>query len=269
MATSRSGYSSGANSPWPSDQETLGLPRILCLHGGGVSGDIFELQCRSIIRALGRTFRFVFVNGPYMSNPHPDIISVFGDHGPFYRWLRWAGDEGLAHDASARVRRKLEDAMRRDKGRGPWVGLLGFSQGAKIAASLLWAGERGVVLAGADQPFRFAVVMNGSAPIIDLRPKAEAEATPHVADPESLDFDDWPSGNDGDHVVLRTPSLHVHGLRDPGLAAHRALYKLYFREDTASLFEWDGEHRIPITSDVVEGLVAEIKALAVKTGVAI
>ncbi|KID61140.1 citrinin biosynthesis oxydoreductase CtnB, partial [Metarhizium hybridum] len=45
--------------------DTLSLPRILCLHGGGVNGTVFRLQCRAIIAQLGHRFRFVFMDAPY------------------------------------------------------------------------------------------------------------------------------------------------------------------------------------------------------------
>src|SRR5687768_3374729 len=65
------------------------LPRLLCLHGGGVNAAIFEAQARSLIRHFQHAFRLVWAYGPFLCDPHPDVIHVYGTYGPFRRWLRW------------------------------------------------------------------------------------------------------------------------------------------------------------------------------------
>ncbi|KID60953.1 citrinin biosynthesis oxydoreductase CtnB, partial [Metarhizium brunneum ARSEF 3297] len=84
--------------------DTLSLPRILCLHGGGVNGTVFRLQCRAIIAQLGHRFRFVFMDAPYTSRPHRDIVTVYGDFAPFYRWLAWSQDRLPLRRADGRQR---------------------------------------------------------------------------------------------------------------------------------------------------------------------
>ncbi|KAM5343231.1 hypothetical protein ACJ41O_014197 [Fusarium nematophilum] len=252
----------------PSDtqHDTLHLPRILCLHGGGVNAEIFELQCRSIIARLRPSLRLVFMQAPFLSAPHPSIVSVYGDHGPFRRWLRWQPDhpeiepEAAAEEIRYQCRRAMED----DPGTGDWVGILGFSQGAKIAASLLWTQQRVTERLGAEESptqFKFGVLMAGRAPLVML--DYRVEQPPHVVDPARLssDFDDWPGSNDGDHV-LSIPTLHVHGLRDPGIEQHRLLMNSYCEAGTTRLLEWDGGHRIPIKTHDVEAVADKILELA-------
>ncbi|POR36343.1 Esterase LovG, partial [Tolypocladium paradoxum] len=68
---------------------TDSTPRVLCLHGGGVNAQVFRLQCRALVARLAPALRLVFADAPFASRPHEDIVGVYGDCAPFYRWLRW------------------------------------------------------------------------------------------------------------------------------------------------------------------------------------
>ncbi|KAJ9156845.1 Esterase LovG [Coniochaeta hoffmannii] len=259
----------------------LHLARILCLHGGGVNATVFRLQCRRFLTGtFASHFRLVFVDAPFPCPAHPAIERVYGDYGPFYRWLRWQDhhEEVDASEAAGMILSQCKTAMDSDPGTGDWVGVLGFSQGAKIAASLLWLQERvaekeddlsaGLPVLGPDVHFRFGVIMAGSAPLVNLDPTGELGSTPrHIAaaDSLSMSFADWPGSNEGEHAI-KTPTLHVHGLQDPGLDRHNKLISLYCKEETARLVEWDGDHRIPIKTPDVDMVVSGVLELARETG---
>lgn len=322
----------------PSEEEedpSLPLPRILCLHGGGVNAKVFRWQCRSIIRSgLTPHFRFVFADGPFECDPHPAIVTVYGEHGPFYRWLRWLEDheEVSAHETCRSILGGLQKVMDSDEGTGEWVGVLGFSQGAKIAGSLLWSqeffkrrwrerqrnGEKangngignenghsvgGGGPFGADEEdeeeeevvllrdnkrggkavdFKFGVLMAGSAPTVMLDPRPPkpwhgygyefgSRAAPRyveTADKTSMSFSDWPSVSElegGEHVIT-LPTLHVHGLLDPGIERHRKLLELYCAKGTTRLVKWVGDHRLPIKTADVEMVVKGVLDIAWETG---
>ncbi|KAG6005596.1 hypothetical protein E4U54_000312 [Claviceps lovelessii] len=253
------------------DVDALSLPRILCLHGGGVNARVFRIQCRTIINQLADTFRLVFTDAPYVSDAHKDVAPVYGELGPFYRWLPWnrqqlepasaAGAHDIMHACLA--------AMDRDDGSGPWVGVLGFSQGAKVAMSLLWAQRQAELLLGPQQArtgFRFGVIMAGSAPLVHLDVRLPRSG--HVADTNMLtdSFDNWPDAPYGDHVV-DVPTLHVHGMQDPGVERHKKLLALYCMPGQARLVEWDGGHRLPIKTHDVERVVGHVLDMARQTGV--
>lgn len=247
------------------DAASLALPRILCLHGGGVSAEIFQTQCRGIISRLASTFRLVFVDGPFPSEPHPAIVPVFGDCGPFWRWLRWNSDDEQDVDAEAMIMKQLQTAMDEDPGTGDWVGILGFSQGAKIAASVLWAQEK---LKESKGPFKFGVIMAGRAPIVVIDPEKKLSApVPHTAGigEMSTDFTDWAPDSNGEHA-LSIPTLHVHGTQDPGIDLHRAMAKNYCKKGTTREVEWDGGHRLPIRTVDVELVVGYMLDMAEETG---
>lgn len=254
--------------------ENLSLPRILCLHGGGVNGKVFRLQCRAIIASLGSKFRLVFMDAPYESTPHHDIVRVYGELGPFYRWLRFQPDhpELDAAEAAEDVLGVCLDAMKEDDGFGPWVGILGFSQGAKIAASILLAQQNTESAHGPGSwytQFKFGILMAGSGPIVHLDSRLARPR--HVADAamQALEFEDWPQwpyGHHGEHVV-NIPTLHVHGLQDPGLERHRRLMDLYCNPGETRLVQWNAGHRLPIKPGDVDMVVKEMLEMAMEAGV--
>jgi len=251
---------------------SLALPRILCLHGGGVNAEVFELQCRNLVTRLKPYFRLCFVDAPFICEPHPQIVRVYGDYGPFRRWMRWLPEHAEIDDATtvSQIEYQLRLTMEEDDekgGTGPWVGLLGFSQGAKISASLLFTQQKLGETIGKDAAwtkFRFAVLLAGRAPVVSLDSRVvPVPAGVAAASELSISFQNWPDPRDTDQRI-RLPTIHVHGLKDPGLEHHRKLLHLYCEEGTATLVEWDGEHRVPIKAQDVEAVAKEMIALGKK-----
>lgn len=254
-------------------------PRILCLHGGGTNAAIFRFQLRAIISRSKENFRFVFVEAPFISPAHEAVAEVFADFAPFRRWLRFLKDHEEIEDdvAAAEIVKACRDAMEKDDkagSKGEWVGLLGFSQGAKIAASLLWAqqifgmrakdGEKKDSLLNAR--FKFGVLMNGRYPIIKLSP--DLPENPYIAPAGHLFSEEFelPTSNSGEHVCF-IPTVHVHGLQDPGLQQHREMKNLWFAPGSARLVQWDGDHRLPIKPADVDEVLTKIYDLAESAGI--
>ncbi|AEO68598.1 uncharacterized protein THITE_2029426, partial [Thermothielavioides terrestris NRRL 8126] len=238
---------------------TLHLPRILCLHGGGTNARIFRAQCRVLRARLASSFRLVFADAPFPSRPGPDVESVYAAWGPFRSWLPPApgGGEGPAAfvddidtAAAQHIDRCLEAAMREDDkagATGRWVGLLGFSQGARMAASLLWRRQQQgqkLTTTAMMTDLRFAVLLAGRGPLVAVGPDMKLEVP----------------------GLLWLPTIHVHGLRDPGLAMHRELLYRCCGSGSTRLVEWDGDHRVPIRTGDVEAVVSEILHVAQATG---
>ncbi|KAL9639037.1 MAG: hypothetical protein Q9164_001172 [Protoblastenia rupestris] len=257
----------------PEDQ-TLHLPRILCLHGGGTNAKIFRAQCRVVRAELRNNFRLCFAEAPFHSQPGPDVVSVYKEHGPFRRWLR-SGPEQPKIDPKNAVKmidKALHAAMKEDDNQGAtgeWVGLLGFSQGAKMCASLLYRQQMRTEKLGkhrAGSNFRFAVLMAGRGPIVSLDP--DLVMNPALIDASQIGLSEYPDQQcleEGEHV-LRLPTIHVHGLQDQGLEMHRHLRDEYC-EDGARLIEWDGKHRVPIKAKDVAAVVQQIYIVAKEEGV--
>ncbi|RYP17467.1 hypothetical protein DL765_004513 [Monosporascus sp. GIB2] len=252
---------------------SLDLPRILCLHGGGTNSRIFRTQCRTLARALSPHFRLVYAEAPFDSTAGPDVLSVYADHGPFKRWLRWLPEHPplddreavAAIDAALTAAKDADDAA---GGAGPWVGLLGFSQGAKLAASLLFRQQvREEKLLGAGSRWRFAVLMAGRSPLVALDPDVFTSSLLSGAGEVGLrgppDLMDIAAGRH----VLRLPTVHVHGRNDPGLHLHRELMEDYCDPASVRLVEWDGAHRVPLKATDVQPVVDQILEVAKETGV--
>jgi pimeloyl-ACP methyl ester carboxylesterase len=259
--------------PEPSDP-TLHLPRILCLHGGGVTAEAFRLQSRALITRLKSTFRLVFADGPFLCDPGPGIIPVYADFAPFRRWLRWLPEhkEIDAESAVEEVWYQIRDAMdsdTREGATGEWVGLMGFSQGAKVSASLLYeqqVKEEKLGKGKAGTTWRFAVLLAGRAPLVSLSTEtAGNEALVDAAEIsegfETVNPELWEGWK-----KLEIPTLHVHGLSDPGLHLHRRLLNQYCEPSTTTVVEWEGNHRVPIKKTDVDPIIIAIMDIARNAG---
>ncbi|KAI8627466.1 serine hydrolase FSH [Xylariaceae sp. FL1651] len=272
---------------------TLHLPRILCLHGGGTNARIFRAQCRVLSRLLEPHFRLVYAEAPYPSVPGPDVVAVYAGDGPFKRWLRWLPSHAAVEDQAAvrDIDGALRAAMDADDAAGasgPWVGLLGFSQGAKMAVSLLFRQQQRALRrraanegrnrgAGWGQEeegddgiydgWKFAVALAGRAPLVNLEPGVFKSSL--LSDPSEIGLSGQPDLMDmaaGNHI-LRLPSIHVHGLTDPGLHLHQELLENYTDPACTKLVQWDGGHRVVLKSTDVQPVVDAILEVAKETGV--
>ncbi len=222
-------------------------PRILALHGGGTNERIFRAQCRVLeasLRAHG--FRFVYVEAPFPSVPGPDVLSVYSKWGPFKAWLRSPDVLVPAPQDIYAVEYSIATAVHADDlqgATGAWVAVMGFSQGARLAASLLLQQQQRFV---GNFNFSFGLLLAGRGPLLDLCPELEAsEKDTH----------------------LYIPTIHVHGLLDPGLAHHRKMYELCCDPGTTRLVTWDGDHRLPIKTADVQKVVSATLDMARGAGI--
>lgn len=249
--------------------------------GVGSNADVLFLQTRALRDKLSSSFRFVFASGPFFCEAGPGMLPVYGGAEPFRRWLRWSASHRVLKPQFhiETIRRCLEDAMTEDDGAtGPWIGFLGFSQGAQLSASLLYETQRRQSLRDADesvrgyegenvetklwsQDWKFAVLFSGPAPLIALSPGLEdiplqspTELDVSYKEPDRLDS----TGK----VFIDRPTLHVIGLQDEWVSSQRTLCYKYCLEASRTLIEWDGDHRIPIEPQQVELIAQHTIAMA-------
>ncbi|BCS04007.1 uncharacterized protein AKAW2_70885A [Aspergillus luchuensis] len=253
------------------DQHTRHLPRILCLHGGGTNARIFRAQCRGIVAQLKSEYRLIFAEAPFESQVGPDVTQAYGGWGPFRRWLRWLPDQPNAHPnfIIEQIDGSLMDAMASDTragATGEWVGILGFSQGAKVAASILYRQQLRHQVLEQDKwfNFQFGILLAGRAPLVSLDP----DLWPDQTLPDASQTTDWPRRDSdkrsfyGNEHILSIPTLHVHGLNDKGLELHRSLFERFCDSRSRHLVEWDGAHQVPLKLKDVQVVVEEIRNLA-------
>ena len=157
----------------------------------------------------------------------------------------------------------IETCKREDQGDGPWVGLLGFSQGAKLSSSLLYDQQIRMEKEGkADTDYKFAVLLAGRSPLVSFCDYSRSPACVSAGSvSEGFKFD-----GESPHI-LRLPTIHVHGLADPGLHLHRKMLKQYHDPKATTLIEWDGTHRVPLKKVDVEKITVEIYRVAREQGV--
>lgn len=220
------------------------LPRILCLHGGGTSKLIFKFQARKLIRALRPHFRLVFIDAPFESGPGPGVLPVFEGAGPFYEWLTKDEKE------EEQVRLTLQKKLHEDDG-APVVGVLGFSQGTRIAAGLLHEQEN---TRGVAPSLSFGVFLNGNYPPL-RQPSHSSTVIPTITEfTQRESLKEW---NDTHEGIIHLPSVHVHGRQDYLLPRSRLLAQC-FDPNTATVFEFDNGHHLPVGEDDTQKIADEI-----------
>lgn len=254
-----------------SDDEVAPI-RVLCLHGKGTNSAIFSTMMRPLMRKLGNRVEFHFLDGKVACTPYHGIQQFFPE-GPYFAW----------YDAPTPDR--LEDAytyvLTYILSRGPkyFDGIIGFSQGAAIAATL--------ALRHQDLLFRFACFFCGGRPFdpatsLRFEHMGNVKFTPSPFDlTKELDtgkiiVKKGSLVNDG--VVrsssikrkgaspIRIPTLHLIGLRDSARVEGSKLMQLCDPKSSETL-EYDGGHCLPRKSIDVNRLAdlffktADIRAL--------
>lgn len=211
------------------------LPRILCLHGGGTSSTIFTFQSRRLIKFLRPHFRLTFIDAPHECAPGPGVLPFFEGLGPYYQWISKNEEE------EEQVTERIEEALGKGDGEaGPFVGVIGFSQGARVAAGLLHEAQDRKE-DGPKKGLRFGLLMNGSYP--PLRQSSSPSTTlPRLSEHKQREWDDQHEG------VIHTPSIHVHGSRDDALPLSKLLARC-FDPSTTTVLEYDNGHHLPVSDD--------------------
>lgn len=235
------------------------LPRILCLHGAGSSGDIFRIQGRKIFHALRQEFQFVFVNAPFLATAGPGMYPAYEDSGPFFRWqcdLTAASSFDITEDevrAEIKTMYDLLDTQLRSGGAPPFVGVMAFSQGARVATALLLhlQEKRRSGCHHHDLPdLKFIVLNSATYPPL---------------------FFDLPAAAGGEggspcerQRILGIPSIHIQGSKDPWQPESEKLREVYFDENSL-VIPFSGGHQVPVMEPTVDRITAAIRKLAAQT----
>lgn len=196
---------------------------------------IFRIQLRRLVSALRQHFTFVFVTAPLEGAPGPGVIPAFTDCGPFYRWMAPEGEDQVP--LQIQVRRLLRETMEED--RGNFVGVLGFSQGGRMAAGLLADQEEGE---NEGMPeWKFGVMLCGSYPPGSLsasrRSLRGGNNEVRIRDEHGEIIREVGVGE-----VIKVPTVHMRGLQDIHLEKGRRLAKFFSNKIE---FEFDQGHHLP------------------------
>ncbi|KAL4862235.1 hypothetical protein BDV12DRAFT_179073 [Aspergillus spectabilis] len=240
------------------------LPRIACFHGSGSNSSIFEIQASFLSNLLADTVTLEFFDAPFPRSAGPGVLPAFEDYGPYASWFDTeverpdgSGYDDAGRDGVERVQRLMK--QRSGPGKGEWVGVMGFSQGTRVAGGLLLDQQRREKAAAAGElggqdgsgggvgegiNLRFGVMcMGGGRPM-------ESEVGFRIDNPDT---------------VVRIPTLHLHGLKDEFLHLGREQLEKYYDPGTAKLYEINYHHAMPWVRAEAEELARLIKELYNKT----
>ncbi|KAI6350888.1 hypothetical protein MCOR25_010308 [Pyricularia grisea] len=244
--------------------------RFLCLCGAYGSSDKFQVQLAPIVNELtsDNTASFHFIHGPCVAKPPEGFNEYFGKP-PYYRFIEPDEDtketasddilerirdfpdgetpedtmrelmtEGLAtsHRSFHAALRYLVDIMERE---GPFDGIIGYSEGATVAATLLLHEQRRFKKKRIQPMFKYAIFFAGWPPV----------------DPELH----WMILADESDEMITIPTCHIIGSLDPYVHGSMALYNVC-DPDTAYLFDHAKGHTLPRDKDTVKELGDVVRA---------
>ncbi|XP_039128387.1 dihydrofolate reductase-like [Dioscorea cayenensis subsp. rotundata] len=129
--------------------------KLLCLHGFRTSGRFLQKQISKWDPSILQHFSMFFPDGKHPATGKSDIEGIFPP--PYFEWFQFVKEfnEYTNLDESVSF---LCDYITEH---GPFDGLLGFSQGAKLSALLLGYQAQGKILQD-HPPFKFFVSISGS-----------------------------------------------------------------------------------------------------------
>lgn len=101
--------------------------RVLCLHGMGTDSTVLRAQISNFVSLLASNFTFTFLDAPNFCDAAPGVADFYS--GPYRCWFNTPTGEKVGK-AIEQARQAIEEA-------GPFDVVMGFSQGAALAASML------------------------------------------------------------------------------------------------------------------------------------
>ncbi|KAK6826094.1 hypothetical protein PG995_014331 [Apiospora arundinis] len=220
---------------------------FLCLHGAYCNGTTFRTQLEPLLKVFGegKDHKFTFVNGAFEMDPPVGSKEFFGT-APHHRFFPFHVTNILNS-----VRRcpkvlspgRLLDYVKEEVGQEAFTdavnglmtmlaehpsvtGLIGYSEGAMAAATMIMEEERRQRTDSRPRQIKGAIFFAGWPPVAEtdyLGLGTEAEVEVEVVD---------------------VPTFHVIGSGDPFVEASMTLYRVC-AEDTAELFDHGQGHMMP------------------------
>ncbi|KAJ5820607.1 Serine hydrolase FSH [Penicillium riverlandense] len=220
--------------------------RFLCLHGAGTNAEILEIQTGGLRQQLEKKgHRFIFVNGrqdaqvesgmflvpqsqAILTREGPELEGIFD--GPFYNHYPRGPTPG------AGVFEAFEHTYRIISEQGPFDAVMGFSQGAALAAALII--HHGKVYPHAPPLFRAAVFLCGGCP---FDRSGMAYITPQP-----------------DTYTIPIPTAHIVGKLDPLYPQSMKLHGLC-EPSKAALYDHGSKHMVPFDAKNTDEMARAIE----------
>lgn len=199
-------------------------PALISLHGFTMNAAGLKHMMADLEPRLAEAVDLIYPDAPHPASDESvaAIAQLMGGFRPKPPNLQWwnASDDGTAYLGWKETR----DRVAAELTAHPEAGLLGFSQGAAVAASLAAASSRGAV-----PPVRFIIAIAGFLPRAhDIAPLFEPP--------------------------VNIPSLHVWGLAD-GMAKHAPRLVERFAPEQREVVTWPGRHIVPTSGAPADAIV--------------
>ncbi|KAL3473498.1 serine hydrolase FSH [Aspergillus californicus] len=213
--------------------------RFLCLHGGSTSGEIFEIQSGGLVQSLeaaGHSFHYI--NGRLNSDCEPELRGIVPP--PFFN--HYPRDIAPGED----LIKAIEYTLRMIDREGPFDAVMGFSQGAALAYSMILhhAEKNGP---SAPPLFEAAVFICAGSPY-------ELSGRTTATMPESGGF---PVTIPTAHIVGKLDSLYAQGMKLYGLC----------EPSKSEIYDHGSKHTIPFdakNNDAMVGVIERVIERAAK-----
>jgi len=242
--------------------------KFLCLHGKGTSAEIFEMQTEGFRNLLPAHFDYEFVEGENEVPPAPGIAKVFP--GPYLSYL---ADYSVG--SIEEQHRFIMDIVTEE---GPFDGVMGFSQGASLAASILIHHQ--IETPWLPPPFRVAIFLCATYPhsrnsvdgedVTDKVPMSELPGRRSSTDSGYSSDED--SAKDSIRVLyanstkarIQIPTAHLYGENDQYL--HESLEVVDLCDQRLSIeYKHKGGHEVPMDA-VSNKKIRDIIAMTCERG---
>ncbi|KAK4187503.1 serine hydrolase FSH [Podospora australis] len=241
-------------------------PKILCLHGAGTNATIFRIQNRYLSSLLSPHFELVYIEGFHPCPAGPGVLPFFEGIEPYYKWLPDTNIlnsspgalENLDGNGKVVVQESLhwEDLPRlvsEYNKQGEVVGILGFSQGAKVGFHLARYLQR-------HQPgkIKFFVAICGTSPFQGVGavspPEEETDPRAELVQ-QSLTGD----AKAGLGRVKGVMNIHVIGAQDKWRKESEGLVEFFEKDDhKRKVVRFGGGHQCPPEDKVNKEIVGYI-----------
>ncbi|TAQ85427.1 hypothetical protein B7494_g6245 [Chlorociboria aeruginascens] len=246
--------------------------KFLCLPGAFGSAKSFEVQLAPFCKELvsDGTASFYFTQGTVPCTPPLAFTDYYGPP-PHYRFIEFDGIKGHdildrlrdfpdgvnpedvmrelmpkgENDARQNIREALDTLYQTMEDQGPFDGIIGYSEGATIAATMILDEQRRLTDEGREPQIKAAIFFAGWPPII-----------PETKQLVLLDESDY---------VIGIPTCHVIGARDPYIHGAMALFNVC-EGDVAHLFDHGKGHTIPRDARTIKELGDTVRKMIVESG---
>lgn len=215
----------------------------------------------------GDDITFHFTQGPIPAPPSPEFQSFFGDP-PHWRFVALEGESSIEaldrhrnfcaqEDPEETIRKSItvpddcavqsvKNAMHQLRNtmieEGPFEGVIGYSEGAAIGATLLVKELQRAKKTGVPSTLKCAMFIAGAPPL--------------RTDPPGFYLSDEAG------EIISVPTCHVIGVSDPYINCALALHGVC-DSDKAMLFDHGWGHTIPRDADIVKDLAITIREMIV------